>query len=752
MEYAFFDNGFDINNPILPESDRINQYILKNSSDDIYKILNFLCSDEKFLYIHGFLGTGKRQIVNYITEFINNDVIKLEYYCKSATVCDDILLSFIDKIEKHDLAKAVNINVKISTLAVKFQQYITSIKKPFFIILHSFDDILPENVGLVQDVLINILNNSNVKLLISTKALINDIMKDVKYDKKVYVKAFTREIFNKFVETSGFTCNEKFMDDFYKFTRGYYYYTALSFKIMSAMNLKIPDFIEKIKLSGMNFDAYLGAAYINLIPQAIRNFFWFLRTVRHGISLNALAIWELYDEFSINYLKTNLMIFESDEILYVQDYFLQNIDISIPEKTQIKLHKYIINIYEKELKQPIQSRSVLISRQALRAEIDYHNNCINMLKSGKPKNEPEQLDNQNSDSQNNVQQEEKIPLTESLEAKLNDAKKFEESENYTKAIETYMGIMESENINSRMLNDIRHKLGLLYKSIADYSKSQHYYELVEKYYICNNENINLNYLYYELVQLYYLMYKTNSAIETAKKVIYSVDTPQSLMVDACILLGNIYLDIKNTKEASSYYEKALASVEDSTTKATLAELYFKYALLNDECGNLDIAFDYYTKCIGIGDSLYKSPAYSNLGLCYYENGNNSDALDCLMKAYEIEKSANNFDGICYSAMNIAKILNDENSDKALKYYLEAKQSAEFVNESSYIAEISVELGDYYYNQPENMKKALSEYFNAKKFAQDIPGFDISKIDQRISDMKLRIKEDDFNEIEKKYVK
>ena len=59
-------------------------------------------SKEKFLYIHGFMGTGKRQFINYICEFLDKDVIKLEYYCKAATVCDDILLSFNSFIDNND--------------------------------------------------------------------------------------------------------------------------------------------------------------------------------------------------------------------------------------------------------------------------------------------------------------------------------------------------------------------------------------------------------------------------------------------------------------------------------------------------------------------------------------------------------------------------------------------------------------------------------------------------------------------------
>ena len=77
-------------------------------------------------------------------------------------------------------------------------------------------------------------------------------------------------------------------------------------------------YLEKFALSGRSFDSYLGMIYINLIPNTIRNFFWFLRTIRHGITTNALAIFELYDEFSVEYLKSNLMIKKEIKILMLK--------------------------------------------------------------------------------------------------------------------------------------------------------------------------------------------------------------------------------------------------------------------------------------------------------------------------------------------------------------------------------------------------------------------------------------------------
>ncbi len=751
MEYKFLDNTINTEDIVLPESDRINKYLLKNHYSEAVKGLDFLASEDKFLYVHGFLGTGKRQFINYISGFRGKDVIVLEYYCKPSTVCDDILLSFIDKIEKNSLHRAISQTAKITTLAVKFQQYLSSIKKPFLIILHSFDDIQEENIKLVSGVLSQALALDNIKIILSTRAMLQDVLGDIKIDKKIFLKAFSKEIFKEFAESLKISGTETSFEDFYNYTRGYYYYEALTIKIVQAMKISLNDFLNKFSMSEMTYDAYLGHTYLNLIPNTIRNFFWFLRFIRHGISANALAVFDLYDEFSIGYLKNNLMVFQSDDMIYVQDYFQQDIDISIPSKTAIKLHKYIINIYEKELKQSLQEREILISRQALRSEIEYHTSCIKDIeenKSGVDKTKVTEIPQ--------IQPEKEVPATtkeqKDINIQMKTAHKLHEEKKYTEAIEKYIDIINEFNLNSSTLAEVRINIARVYKDIEQYTNSQHYYELAEVYYKQNDENINLNYLYYELTQLYFAMYKNERATETIKKVIYSVDTPQSLMVDACLLLGNIYSEQKESEEANKYYKKALESVDENTSEERKAELYFKYALTCDDMDDFNSAYEYYSKCVSSQCvNPYKALAYSNMGSCYYDNGNTSDALYCFKQAYDIEKSNNNYDGIYYTASHIAKIYLQIDSDKAYEFMIEAKQSAEFINEDFYIIEASVTLGDYYYNKKGKEKKALTEYFKARRIAQSLNNIvDSDKIEERIRDMQKRMPQEDFDKIEHQY--
>ena len=76
MNYNFLSNSVDLEHLLLPNSEIINPFLLKNNKSEIEKGLKFLNSKEKLFHVHGFLGSGKRQLVNYVAEFLNKNVIQ----------------------------------------------------------------------------------------------------------------------------------------------------------------------------------------------------------------------------------------------------------------------------------------------------------------------------------------------------------------------------------------------------------------------------------------------------------------------------------------------------------------------------------------------------------------------------------------------------------------------------------------------------------------------------------------------------
>ena len=55
-----------------------------------------------------------------------------------------------------------------------------------------------------------------------------EVLEEFVEDRKIFLKAFTKSIFKEFLVANKVNASEKVYEDFYKYTRGYYYYAALA--------------------------------------------------------------------------------------------------------------------------------------------------------------------------------------------------------------------------------------------------------------------------------------------------------------------------------------------------------------------------------------------------------------------------------------------------------------------------------------------------------------------------------------------
>ena len=111
---------------------------------------------------------------------------------------------------------------------------------------------------------------------------------------------------------------------------------------------------------------------------------------------------------------------------------------------------------------------------------------------------------------------------------------------------------------------------------------------------------------------------------------------------------------------------------------------------------------------------------------------------------------NNYDGLYYSSTHLANLYFEKSPQKALPYIKTAKDSAETLNDSFYIAQAHLLSGDYYYRINEN-EKALKEYIDGYRNGKnDFSKENLEKITARIKEMEVRLGSEKYTEIMKNY--
>ncbi len=807
MDYNFIKNIED-KKELTKNITDINPYLLENNHNQVTKIYSFLKSEKPLLLVNGFLGTGKDKVVFHTLAFRNENAIVLYYNCFETTILDDILLAFFDDFRKLTAQGMIQSpKAKFENFTQKITAYFEGIEKPIIVILNSFEEVLKENKQEILDFIFHLSKYKKIKtILISRTFNINDFTDKIDFE-KISVLALDKAIFEKYLRSSDIKQIGPLSDELYKYTRGYFFYVTLSLKIMKLRNLSLVDFLSGFNKSFLTFNDFILREGLSLIDPVSGHLFRFLTIIRHPISLKLLQTLHLYNEERINFFIENLILNKDGNCVYLQDYYKTIAQNSITDSIANKLHKGCIDIYNTQLPLKPLDRDLLISRQTMRKEIEYHSmflpkrpilssNAVSgaeflefprtpkkaeTLLVQKPVSkketddklqkmsfvfESEEIENRFLNNvansienfiSNNVKKKEeleqatKLPLIEII----NLAKQEENNSNFKRAALFYQTALSKENDEDyyTFLPTIYTKIAQAYQNISDWYNALKYYEQALEFFNTTGDTEKVAQMKWSIAEIYYITFKRDQSKTLLNEIIETEKISKNLAVKTYLSLANLADNSPNL--AFNYYKKAMEILDHTVEKKVQSELFFKFALILDEKGETNLAIRGYKKCIDIDNNpkinTYISSALSNLATIYDENNNFELAEKYFIESLKVDDTMKNYNGIYLSSIKLAEININKDPDKAINYFKKAKSCAFELNEPFYIASCDISMGDFYFNQKDDelaLKNYLSAYNIAKtNFSKD----NIEKIQQRINDIKARIGDEMFKKYENEYI-
>lgn len=741
----------------------INPILIENNLGKIESILEFFNTPSPLLLVNGFMGTGKVQVVNQALSFLNEDVITLKYNCFETTILDDILLEFFDNFKKLTAQGTIPTpKVKSENFTQKINAYFDCIDKPVLIVINSFEQILKDYKQDILDFFFHLSKSYKIKtLIISRKFDYEDFKQNFQ---RVSINALEKGIFEKYLREEGFKQIGPLSDELYKYTRGYWFYTTLSVKIMQFRKLSLADFMSGYTQSFQTFNDFILREALSLVDPVSGHLFRFLTIMRHPVNVKLLQTLNLYDADRIAYFVDNLVLTREGSMIYLQDYYKIIAENSITENIAVKIHKSCVDLYNTQLPLKPLERDLLISRQTMRREIEYHSlylpkkpviaqktviqpEYIQPVQPVQPtiqekdeqikhisfvfETEAEEMAVMNKIANSitkfvDISDKKSQALDEvkdlSLVDLINLAKKEEQNFEYLKAVMIYQKALTLNNDDDyyTFLPTLYSRIAEAFKNMSDWFNAQKYFELAVEFYVSTGDTEKINEYKYEIANIFYITFKTDRAEKLLKEIL-SENVSVNLQTKAQLLMVSI-----------TGMELKLPDSVEGIEKPVLAELYFKYAVNKDDEGDVETAVRYYKKCVETSQDVkvnaYLSSSLTNLASIYDENGKTELAIKYLHESLRLDELSKNYNGIYVSAMKLAEI----NKGKTLEYLMRAKKCAQELNEQFYITSADIALGDYYGKQ-RDYKTALQYYENALKTAEN--DFNKEKIQTRINDIK-----------------
>ena len=736
MKYQFLNFFLEKKDLLKQNSEVIDPFVLENNKENLENIYDFYGSEKPILFVNGFMGTGKKQVVNYSLNFLSKEAIVLWYNCFETTILDDILLCFFNEFKKLQTQGIISgLKVKTENFTAKINAYFTSIEKPFVIVLNSYDSIQKENLQEIVDFINHVIGFEKVKIVIVSRTLDRKSFEDDSKYERVTLSALDKTLFEKFLKQNKVSFSSSQLDDLYKHTRGYYFYTSLTTSILKYKNYEVKDFMENFKLSFLSYNKFLEKEILDIIPAISVQFFWLLCIMRHGVTSQILKQMHYYNEENIDFLTKNLLLVQSNGLIFVHDYFREQMDIAIPENVSQKLHKFIIDFYESQLPLKPLERGILLSRQTIRNEIEYHTLFLpkkvgeintnaykamakglefdlSRIKQGKD-TQQQQIDIKETPENNQQvyprQQDKKpdyistvSPNVSNVDINLNDLP-FKLTEDELKMLgNTSTGKNVSERMQSSINFDIKREDGevpisqeqqeeefketLAYCLQVAHDEAQKYnFKLACDWYkkalTFNKDENYINELPVIYTKMAYAYHKLNEIDNSLKY--YSLAKEFYNQIGEVVKENYIKLNIANV-----YYETYKFDLAKNTLLEIIAtndnphilttKAYIALANIEDSLSNGNLAFDYYKKALELSNTTMDVETLSELYFKYALSSDDRNDITTAIEYYEKcininrDPKVNKFLSSAYS--NIATLyLEKRDNAIAVKNFLQAYQ-------------------------------------------------------------------------------
>ena len=813
MKYSFIKENITTQNLLELEKDPNNSILLENNKNQIDKILNFFKNDSSVLLTTGFMGTGKTAVVRHCLHAIGDDTILLWANCYESTNLDDIFLNFFEQFKHlatHNLIKVPQ--ARFENFAQRINAYFYSIEKPIVIVLNSYQELLPENTQAINDFIEHLSEFSKIKIIVISRSFSQEKLSSKVKSEKINIKALSEELFQKYISSQKIRIHGPVFEEFYKFTKGYYFYTTLALKIMALKGLSPIDFMGIQSKSFLSLKEFLFKENIDLLNPATAHLLRFLTIIRYPVNMFLLQSLNLYDEMALQSFAVNGLIEIEQGHIYLKSYYRDITDVEIPDNIKVKLHRSCAELYEMQLPLKPDERALLISRRTIRQEIDYHksflpkqfvsknnvqiiNGQVIFAQTPEPKvveqpktpeenifinleepaqqttTQPKQLQdllfvfeeeeenlllNNISESINQFLQEantieiveNKMNITEILQS-IEDAQK---QYDYRKVITLCEKGLAENTTNETIEADLTEKIAISYGKLNDTYNAHRYFTKASKLYKSLNNTSKQTEMDFHIAQMNFLMFKRDVAKQILLKL--NIQNNNSLQIKTNLLLFDIYLEERDEDNAFETCKTSMKLLNKSESPEIICELLFKCGLILETRNNPTKAIEAYEKALKFNAdekiNKYLQQIYSNLTTLYDETDQILSAKKYCKKALELNTKLGDIEGLYNANIKLAELYSDDNTDESKNYIQNAIKYADKLSDKFYKLSALMLYGDFMYSKS-NVLEALEQYLQANKLARDnFMDEYYNKINQRILDVKYRISPETFEKIVKKY--
>lgn len=347
--------------------------ILAHDFETFTKLVNFVNSNASLFVLHGFMGSGKSTMVDFLPKITNDDVLCFRINCFESTNLDDVLLSIhTDFVNYHNQRKITLPKVDSTGFTDRINAYLKSIDMPMLFI---FDSVNAQKFPLhveISNFIKHISQIERVKIVVASRNLADSDLSGENNQNYAIIKLCGKEEFIEILNKNDITSDEETYNNAFEATKGHFLYISLLINVIKLLNLNLKSVYNDYSKKKKTIFDFLISKVLTLIPERFFKTLWFLALIRSGVSENFLIKQKLSTPDELAYLEERMLLCREGINIYLKDYVKSTVIETINPQTFKDIHTYLAELYESQLPKKPSERDLIISRSTMRREAAYH--------------------------------------------------------------------------------------------------------------------------------------------------------------------------------------------------------------------------------------------------------------------------------------------------------------------------------------------------------------------------------------------
>lgn len=695
------------------------QGFLQNSK--ITELTEFFKNQNRGLcFIDGKTGFFKTPLINSAIKNVEKDFLTFKIKCFESTSLDDIFLSLFEDLKKYSQQKKVTFTkIETNSLSQRINKYLSHINIPSIIVIDSLQNVFEKkNEKEKQEILrfIGHLNSMNkFKIVLVSSYFPENINEALEINNfylplKMTMESFTKEQTQQYFENEGINNPPESLNNFHEISNGNPTYTYVTANIITTLKISLQSLLNEFETKKVSFEDYLLQKLTTFVPENVKKSLNELSLFNGGLTTTFLENAGFFTKEQISYMIEKGLLTGEHGYIYLKSYLKKYLQKSLTNLEKNKIHTLWRDFYLSQLPAKPNDRIILISRNTMRSQIEYHSHFITEQR---PKDTEYQdlslmsylnsnitswnIKNTNlSDEENENSTSKKRPKSPPKSSKTKTPAGLEQYE-LTKDELALFNV--PFDLNKRAENEETKKLNRTFeqreeqekpeqKSISETLELAHTFEEVHNFETA--AKLYLNALdqkedkefekYHPLILeklAYYCkkMNKTTEAIDFYNNLIdlYSKKQETEKMNEIRLEIAKIYQETYKINHARVIYENFI-NPKSTASEAIKLRSYIEMADIEENLDNTEKAVEFYKKAFILNEAIndetlkdYLSEAYFKYALILDDNNNTQAALDFYQKCVRFTEKPSAYLSSAYS--NIGEILKESgNLNKALEYF------------------------------------------------------------------------------------